>query len=256
MGDFGYPVAGAIVGFLIGMTGVGGGSLMTPILILLCGINPKAAVGTDLIYAALTKSFGTCLHRMRGDIHWPVVLWMMGGSLPGVACAMTLLHFIHSPMLVAHITRYVLGLCLLATAPAIFFRPILRAWVTRHHVHHKGYANLLTLVLGFVLGCTVTLSSVGAGAIGMAVLVMLYPNLSLKELVAIDIAHAIPLTLIAGLTHWVAGDVIISTLILLLCGSFPGIWLGTYCADYFKETWQRLILGGLLLFLGIKIMMH
>lgn len=248
-----YILSGALVGFLVGMTGVGGGSLMTPLLILLCGVHPKAAVGTDLIYAAITKLFGTVLHRRCGPVRWSIVLWMMGGSLPGVAVALLWLRHIGSPQEMAYIIRISLGVCLLITAPAILFRPVLQKWVLKHHVNGPLRSRIFTVILGFVLGCMVSLSSVGAGAIGMAVLVMLYPTLPLRELVAIDIAHAIPLTLIAGAGHWVEGDVVVPTLLLLLSGSLPGIWLGTQCVGRCPERWQRWILGSLLFIIGLKM---
>ena len=253
MGHLAYVISGALVGFLVGMTGVGGGSLMTPLLILLCGIHPKAAVGTDLIYAAVTKLFGTALHRKYGPVRWSIVLWMMAGSLPGVAVALLWLRHLGSPQEMAHVIRLSLGICLLVTAPAILFRPTLKEWVLRYQLGGPVRSRILTVVLGFVLGCMVSLSSVGAGAIGMAVLVMLYPTLPLRELVAIDIAHAIPLTLIAGAGHWVEGDVMVPTLLLLLSGSLPGIWLGTHCVGRCPERWQRLILGTLLLLIGVKM---
>lgn len=281
-----YTISGLLVGFLVGMTGVGGGSLMTPLLILFLGVRPQAAVGTDLIYAGVTKLAGTLFNRQRDAVSWPIVFRLMAGSLPGALASLLVLHFMgqnsggqHSgiPAGNAVLISKALGVCLLITAPAIVLRPVLhrlsagyarkkrpgpsmqdgsedrQKWEINEKI--TGTTTILTVLLGFVLGAMVALSSVGAGAIGMAVLVMLYPSIPLRILVATDIAHAVPLTLIAGAGHWVEGAVDISILLHLLLGSIPGILLGILCAGKLPDIVQRWILGIILLVIGLKMVL-
>ncbi|QHI95281.1 TSUP family transporter [Aristophania vespae] len=248
-----YTIFGLLVGFLVGMTGVGGGSLMTPLLILFCGIKPHMAVGTDLFYAAITKLSGTALNRHLGTIDWKIVLWLMLGSVPASILCLTFIDNIDGSDFLTHIIRIVLGFSLLLTAPAVIFRPQLHDWAQRHALNGIARVRLLTCLLGFVLGVMVTLSSVGAGAIGMAVLLILYPASSFRVLVATDIAHAVPLTLIAGGGHWLTGAVDIGVLWRLLAGSIPGIMLGTICVGRLNETFQRWFMGILLIIIGLHI---
>ncbi|GBR12112.1 sulfite exporter TauE/SafE family protein [Asaia spathodeae] len=250
-----FVLSGLGVGFLVGMTGVGGGSLMTPLLILLFKVHPQAAVGTDLLYAAITKSVGTLVHGHRGAVEWRVVLRMLAGSLPATLIALLFLHWYGSP---SHDTTKLvstaLGVALLITAPSVFFRKELQAWSHRHAGElSQRSAAILTVVLGAVLGVMVTLSSVGAGAIGMTVLILLYPSLSTARLVGSDIAHAVPLTLIAGMGHWWLGAVKIPMLVSLLCGSIPGIILGSLCVGQVNERVQRTVLAAVLFIVGWRL---
>lgn len=248
-----FTVAGLVVGFLVGMTGVGGGSLMTPLLILLCGVKPQTAVGTDLIYAALTKMAGTAMNRHMGAVDWKIVLRLLVGSLPGAALSLLYLHHMGASPEGAHVIRVVLGVCLLLTAPAVFMRGLIRKWVESRPAPAPQAVGYLTVLLGFALGVMVTLSSVGAGAVGMAILVMLYPSVPTRVLVATDIAHAVPLALVAGGGHWFQGAIDTSMLLWLLSGSIPGILLGTLCAGRFPEALQRSVLGGILLIVGLRM---
>lgn len=250
-----YVLSGLGVGFLVGMTGVGGGSLMTPLLILLFKVHPQAAVGTDLLYAAITKSVGTLVHGHRSSVDWRVVGRMLSGSLPATLIVLLLLHWHGSP---SHdTTRLVataLGVALLITAPSVLFRKELQSWSHRHAGRLSDrQAVALTVVLGAVLGIMVTLSSVGAGAIGMTVLILLYPSLSTARLVGSDIAHAVPLTFIAGMGHWALGAVKISMLVSLLCGSIPGIVIGSLCVGAVNERVQRVVLAVVLFIVGWRL---
>lgn len=248
-----YTLSGLLVGFLVGMTGVGGGSLMTPLLILLCGIKPQAAVGTDLIYAAVTKLVGTTLNRHFGTVDWRIVGWLMAGSMPGALICLLFLHHVGTSTSTSHLIHIVLGVSLLITAPAILFRPYLQAWVSKRAVVGEARVRALTVLLGLILGGMVALSSVGAGAIGMAALVMLYPKTPMKTLVAVDIAHAVPLALVAGGGHWLEGSTDFYVAAWLLSGSIPGILLGTTCAGRCHEGLQRWVLGVLLLLIGFRM---
>ncbi|GBR33202.1 sulfite exporter TauE/SafE family protein [Gluconobacter kondonii] len=248
-----YTLSGLLVGFLVGMTGVGGGSLMTPLLILLFGVKPQSAVGTDLLYAAITKIFGTALNRHHGVVRWRIVLLQMAGSLPaGLLCLIFLRHYGPSPFISKLITE-VLGVALLLTVPAILFKPWLQKWSANAGTLRPQTVDVLTIVLGVVLGTLVTLSSVGAGAIGMAALTVLYPRVSTRELVATDIAHAVPLALLAGGGHWLQGAVDSVVLVELLMGSIPGILLGTLLAGRLPEDAQRWFLGILLAIIGLRM---
>lgn len=248
-----YTLSGLLVGFLVGMTGVGGGSLMTPLLIFLCGVKPQTAVGTDLIYAAATKLVGTTLNRHFGTVDWRIVGRLMAGSIPGALLCLFFLRHMGTAASTSHLIHVVLGISLLITAPAIIFRPYLQAWVSRRAVVGEARVKALTVLLGLILGGMVALSSVGAGAIGMAALVMLYPTVPMRTLVAVDIAHAVPLALVAGGGHWLQGATDFYVVAWLLSGSIPGILLGTLCAGRCHEGVQRWVLGILLIVIGFRM---
>ncbi|WP_174279252.1 sulfite exporter TauE/SafE family protein [Sphingomonas bacterium] len=227
-----YALAGALVGALVGLTGVGGGSLMTPLLVLAFGFHPATAVGTDLLFATATKTAGTGVHGPRGTVDWRVVRLLASGSLP--ACALTLLALQASGIdatATSHLITVTLGAVLILTGVATLFRARLLAWARPRlgEVSERRTARL-TIALGLVLGTLVTLTSVGAGALGMTALVVLYPRLPVARLVGSDIAHAVPLTLLAGLGHLAMGSVDAALLLSLLCGSVPGVLVGSWLA--------------------------
>jgi len=250
-----YVLSGLVVGFLVGMTGVGGGSLMTPLLILLFRIHPQTAVGTDLLYAAITKLVGTFVQHQRGVVDWRVVGRLAAGSMPASLLSLILLHHLGSPSHdTSHFITVVLGIALLATAPSVLFRHKLQTWSHKQRAPLSDRATLfLTVLLGFVLGVVVTISSVGAGAIGVTVLILLYPGLSTARIVGADIAHAVPLTFIAGAGHWIMGDVNLPMLVSLLCGSIPGIILGSLCVGRVHEGVQRSVLAAILFIVGFRM---
>lgn len=250
-----YALSGLVIGFLVGMTGVGGGSLMTPLLILVFGVHPQAAVGTDLLYAAITKSVGTLAHGRRGVIDWLAVGTMAAGSVPATLLTLWWLHRLGSPSHdTSDIVRVALGVALLLTVPSVLFRPWLQKWsLGRGASIPPWMVRPLTIVLGACLGVMVTISSVGAGAIGVTALILLYPSFSTARIVGSDIAHAVPLTLIAGAGHWVMGDVRLPMLMSLLCGSIPGILLGSACVNAVSDRVQRGILATVLLIVGARM---
>ncbi|ARW15575.1 sulfite exporter TauE/SafE family protein [Komagataeibacter europaeus] len=250
-----YVLSGLGVGFLVGMTGVGGGSLMTPLLILLFKVHPQSAVGTDLLYAALTKTVGTLVHGRSQSVEWRVVGRLALGSIPATLLTIAALHWAGSPSAqVTHVISVALGIALLITAPSVLFRHRLQM-LSRQKAGSVSPAmtGQLTTLLGAVLGVMVTLSSVGAGAIGMAALIFLYPTLEIRRLVGSDIAHAVPLTAIAGMGHWWIGDIDIPLLTSLLCGSIPGIILGSLCIGLVPDRVQRIILAAILVTVGLKV---
>ncbi len=259
--DWLYTLSGFIVGFVVGVTGVGGGSLMTPVLVLVFGIAPATAVGTDLLYASLTKMGGSWVHGRRGTVDWKVVKLLATGSLPAALLSMALLHYLaldekHLKTLITS----VLSIALLLTAAALLFKPYLIKLGRRPdgvmfelHAHHLTGATIFT---GAILGVLVTISSVGAGALGVVVLLFLYPRAPMAKIVGTDIAHAVPLTLIAGLGHAALGTVNYGLLGSLLLGSLPGIYLGSHLGIKIPDQVLRPILATMLIIIGIKLMLY
>ncbi len=251
-----YALSGLGVGALVGITGVGGGSLMTPVLVLLFGIHPVTAVGTDLLYAAATKSVGTVVHGASGTIAWRVVGLLAAGSLPATLLSLNILVRLGAPSdSVSHLIAVALGLVLLLTAASLMFRRQILAWAKgRAYQPSRGMAVSLTIVTGFVLGVMVSVSSVGAGAIGVTVLIMLYPALPTARIVGTDIAHAVPLTLVAGMGHWWIGSVDWPLFLSLITGSIPGVILGSLIASRISERVMQPVLAAVLLLVAVKLL--
>ena len=251
----GYALTGFCVGALIGMTGVGGGSLMTPLLILLFGIHPVAAVGTDLLYAAATKSVGTLVHGFTHTVDWQVVRRLATGSVPMAILTLLVLSFFDlSSDRAARLTSRALGAALLATALALVFRGSLLAYLGTHFPGLRSRrTDALTVVTGGILGVLVSISSVGAGAIGVTALIILYPQLSTSRIVGSDIAHAVPLTLIAGIGHWILGSVDAIILGSLLMGSIPGVVVGSWMTIRVPDRLLRLVLATVLFIVGGRL---
>jgi uncharacterized membrane protein YfcA len=244
-----YVLSGVLVGGLVGMTGVGGGSLMTPLLILLFNVHPATAVGTDLIYASITKTGGSLVHGYNKTIDWRVVGRLAIGSIPATALTVAALYLlkIDSATTKLLITR-VLGLALLFTAVSLVFRKPIMRW----YDDHIGEPNpklvwRLTVLTGVILGVLVTLSSVGAGAIGVMALVMLYPKMEPRRIVGSDIAHAVPLTLVAGLGHSFLGSIDYHILTSLLAGSIPAIVVMSFVSARASDTAVRVALAAVLI---------
>jgi uncharacterized protein len=250
-----YVLSGFCVGALVGMTGVGGGSLMTPLLILLFGIHPAAAVGTDLLYAAVTKLFGTVVHGYTHTVDWRIVRRLAAGSIP--ATAMTLLALSHFDLGGAAAARLIsrsLGAALLLTALTVVFRPSVTAYCARHFGEPSPRRlAVLTVISGAILGILVSISSVGAGAVGVTVLIILYPRLPTPHIVGSDIAHAVPLTLLAGIGHWLLGSADLAILGSLLAGSIPGIVLGSLTSVRVADRPLRLSLAAVLFVVGARL---
>jgi uncharacterized protein len=250
-----YDFSGFCVGALVGLTGVGGGSLMTPVLILVFGIHPVAAVGTDLLYAAATKTMGTIVHGFAGTVDWRIVARLAGGSLPCAALTVWMLaHFDIGRGEMGRFVSFLLGVALLATAVAIVLRPWLVASLgVRADRSSRRRTTALTVLTGAALGVLVSLTSVGAGALGVTALILLYPSLPIARIVGSDIAHAVPLTLVGGISHWIAGSVDGAILVSLLVGSLPGVILGSRAAGRVPERGLRLTLAAVLTIVGGKL---
>lgn len=259
-----YSLSGLVVGFLVGLTGVGGGSLMTPILVLLFGVHPVSAVATDLIYAAITKAAGTAAHHYSRAIDWRITGLLAAGSVP--ASLLTLVVVANSsrgdPAFSATI-KFALGYALLITAVLILLRHQLIRLLSRP-ASAEGLAPTadqkahswqgpLTVITGIVLGTLVSLTSVGAGALGVTALLALYPRLSTHRIVATDIAHAVPLTLVSGIGYWFMGEVNFPMLGALLTGSIPGILIGSWLQPKTPDGLLRPILALILAIVGLRL---
>jgi len=250
-----YSASGFFVGALVGLTGVGGGSLMTPLLVLLFGIHATTAVGTDLLYAAATKTVGTAVHGFSKTVDWGIVGRLAAGSVPATVATLLILSRVEKQIGAAnHLITVVLGFALIVTAVAILFRKMIVDFFQRRTgPGGPKHATAITIALGAILGVLVSLSSVGAGAIGVTVLLILYPTLPAARLVGSDIAHAVPLTLIAGLGHWLIGQVDLHLLVSLLVGSVPGIIIGSLVAARVPDRVLRPILASTLALVGGRL---
>ena len=253
---FSYIVSGFAVGLLVGMTGVGGGSLMTPLLTLLFGVPPSVAVGTDLAFASITKSAGTFTHRLRGTIRWDIVKRLCIGALPAAVLAtLALKSFGTLNKEIGQIIRYSIAGSVLLTVVALMFKGKMLNWINAHPEKQLQGLPLVwaTIVSGAVLGTLVTVSSIGAGAIGATLLVMLYPRMSSAEVAGTDIAYAVPLTAIAAFGHWWLGSINWELLGSLLVGSLPGITLGSWVARSVPEKFLRVLLAMTLTGVAVKL---
>jgi uncharacterized protein len=251
----GYSLSGFVVGILVGLTGVGGGALMTPLLVLLFGIRATTAVGTDLLYACVTKTVGTAVHGFSGTIEWAIVRRLAAGSIPFTALTLIVMaHYRNRLESSSNVITTVLGFALILTAISIVFRKrILNALAEFSSKLSPRGTTLLTISLGAVLGVLVSLSSVGAGAIGVTFLLILYPKLPASKLVGSDIAHAVPLTLIAGIGHWFLGSIDVVLLVSLLVGSIPGVIIGSYISARIPDKVLRPVLAGTLAVVGARL---
>jgi uncharacterized membrane protein YfcA len=251
-----YVLSGAFVGMLVGLTGVGGGALMTPILVLLFGFHPGTAVGTDLLYAAVTKVAGTAVHGANKSVDWLIVRRLSYGSIPATLVTIWLLHSLGAPnQQTARLMSISLGVALLLTAVSLLLRGlIIRSFAARPPgVAHPLRTAALTVATGLVLGVLVSLSSVGAGAIGVTVLVLLYPRLPVVQVVGSDIAHAVPLTLVAGIGHWFLGGTDWALLASLLLGSVPAVLVSSHLSSRVPERVLRPVLATVLLVVGTRL---
>ena len=270
MHDLAFVFAGFFVGLIVGLTGVGGGSLMTPILIFFFGVKPYMAVGTDLLFAAFTKAGGTISLMKQRLVPWRVVGQLCAGSIPAALITLYVLHQLGPASTeVQKLMTTTLGGALLLTAGATLFKairmrkppmrvvssagPVDSPATTSDEVAMQARHWSLPVLFGALIGTLVTLTSVGAGAIGVTVLLVLFPLLPLPRIIAADIAYAVPLTLVAGMGHASLGSVDWPLLLKLLAGSLPGIWLGAQLMHKTPERLVRSMLSVLLAYAGLKL---
>jgi uncharacterized membrane protein YfcA len=250
--DPAQAASGFAVGVIVGLTGVGGGSLMTPLLVLLFGIHPATAVGTDLLHAAISKAGGTYVHAKEGRVDWRITGWLAAGSIPSAVVTLLALRYFTGGLGNSKIITTTLGVALLLTALALLLRAHLRRF-SKTRSPDIGRHLAFTVMTGVALGFVVSISSVGAGALGVTALYFLYPHLKTARIVASDLAHAVPLTLVAGLGHWLFGSVNWELLLSLLTGSLPGIYIGSHFAGRIPETILRFVLVAMLLLVGGRL---
>lgn len=265
--NWAYSVSGFLVGLLVGITGVGGGSLMTPLLVFLFNFKPAVAVGTDLLFAAITKTGGVWVHHGKhGSVSWKIVGWLSLGSLPFALLTLFVIkHFMNIGKEITGAITFTLGIALLLTAVALLVRSVLLhkaeqlGQIDDDHSNeanaarfNKGIQIPATILTGAILGVLVTLSSVGAGALGTIALIFLYPRMTTLKIVGTDLAHAIPLTAVAGMGHLSLGNVDFTLLGSLLIGSIPGIWIGSHLSAKIPEKYLRPILATILILIGLK----
>jgi len=257
--DWISATAGFGVGVVVGLTGIGGGALMTPILVMAFGVEPQTAVGTDLLFASITKLFGAAVHQQRGTVDWQVVRRLAAGSVPAAAATALALWWLEAARIKGGLILNALGLALVLTAAGLILKMQLHALGRRRRTatpaSFKAMQPALTVLSGVVLGVLVTLTSVGAGALGTVMLVYLYPlRLTPSRLVGTDLAHAIPLALTAGAGHLALGNVDFSLLGNLLAGSIPGILLGALLSTRIPEGIVRVAIALVLLVIGARLL--
>lgn len=256
-----YTLSGFLVGLIVGVTGVGGGSLMTPLLVLFFGISPATAVGTDLLYASLTKSLGGWVHGKRGTVDWKVVGLLSLGSLPAAVTTILLLKYLAlDEKTLRGLVTSVLSFALLATAIVLLFKEQIQKLGrsrdgTVYELHHR-YLPAATIATGVIVGALVTVSSIGAGVLGTVALLFLYPRMPAVKVVGTDIAHAVPLTALAGMGHMALGTVNFVLLGSLLLGSLPGIYIGSHLSAKVPEKVLRPLLAVMLLIIGLKMVFY
>ncbi|MGB0466508.1 MAG: sulfite exporter TauE/SafE family protein [Pontibacterium sp.] len=258
--EFAYSFAGMVVGFIVGLTGIGGGALMTPVLIVVFGIPPITAVSTDLLYAAITKCGGTFSYAKKRLIEYKIVLLLLGGSIPGSLFTLYYLKGLGGLDAIEHLMNLTLGISLVFTSVAVFLRNRIRAkaleWQdTKLARHGRRWRPAITLITGIALGGLVTLSSVGAGALGTALLILLYPRLSMQAIVGTDLLHAVVLTAIAGAGHYEMGNVDLGLLAYLVIGSLPGVFLGSHLGARLSPKVMQPIMGSLLFAIGLRFVL-
>lgn len=260
--SIGYIVAGVVVGILVGLTGIGGGSLMTPMLVFLFNFNPAVAVGTDLLFAAATKMVGVGVHhRAHGSVNWKIAGRLSLGSIPASLATLYLLSaYRHLGADIVRPITLALGVALLLTVAALCIKPWVRKLgkkLPRRAVRFIGEnRRVATIIIGAFLGVLVTLSSVGAGALGTVAILLLYPGLPAVRVVGTDLAYAIPLVAVAGLGHWGLGNVDWNLLLALLIGSVPGIWLGSLISGRVPERVLRPLLATILTAVAVKCLVR
>lgn len=257
--DQSYAIAGALTGFVVGLTGVGGGALMTPILLLFFGVAPTTAIATDLWFAVLTKIIAAGMHGKGGQIDWQVVRRLWTGSLPVAITTVGYVTFV-AKLEKVHWLAHAIGIVVIITAIGMLASPKLLAFARNRRVgdaeRFKVTQAPLTILGGAILGLAVALTSVGAGAIGTVMLLLLYPlRLTPHRLVATDIAHAIPLAFVAGLGYLFAGLVDGTMLMSLLAGSVPAVIVGSLTAKWCKPRVLQIALACVLILVGVKTLL-
>lgn len=260
-----FILAGMVVGFCVGVTGVGAGSLMTPILIMLLKVEPHIAIGTDLLYAAISKFFGSSVHIRKKNVVWNIVIWLALGSIPAsIITNLILDKYFGGAASFANALTLALGIMLIVTGVSVICRTQIERFFEKYRQQNTNsqpldddkHPRVKLLIMGVVLGVLVTLSSVGAGAFGLMALVLMFPHLPIIRVIGSDVVHAVMLTLVAGMGHLFTGNVDYHMLAWLLCGSIPAIIFGTLISSKLPESKIRPILGVTLFCLGVSFIVQ
>jgi hypothetical protein len=254
--DIEVALAGSFVGLVVGLTGMGGGALMTPLLVLLFGMDPVSAVSSDLVASMFMKPVGAAVHFKRKTVHHGLVLWLVLGSVPTTFASVWMLH--HFGALgfdVQHSVKNALGVALLAVVCTLVLRPLV---ARRREVHGEPAPVLVkplpTLAVGMLGGVVVGLTSVGSGSLMMMLLLMLYPTIRLSDLVGTDLLQAVPLVSSAALAHFLFGDFQLEVTASILLGSIPGIYLGARFSSRASDRLIRPLLAVTLVASGLKLL--
>ncbi|OIR15570.1 sulfite exporter TauE/SafE [mine drainage metagenome] len=259
--DWLFTISGFLVGLVVGVTGVGGGSLMTPLLVLFFGVSPATAVGTDLLYASLTKTLGGWVHSRNGTVDWKVLGLLSLGSLPAALLTIVLLKYLAlDEKTLRSLVTGVLSVALLLTAAALLLKGSIKKIAQRNdgtvYELRQRHLPAATVATGFIVGALVAISSIGAGVLGTVALLFLYPRMATAKVVGTDIAHAVPLTAVAGLGHMALGTVDFMLLGSLLLGSLPGIYIGSHLSAKVPENFLRPLLAAMLLIIGTRLVLN
>lgn len=245
-------VLGLVVGTLVGMTGIGAGSLVTPALAL-SGVPPALAVGTDLAYAAVSKSFGALVHGMQRTLDLRLAGLLAAGSVPAAALTIGVLAATGGHARSVLIASALAAALMLTALALLVGRARVAAFAARYEARIAPNRAALTIASGAALGALVAVSSIGAGALGAVLLVALHPSMPAARIAGVDIAHAVPLTLVAGLGHLWLGTIDFTLVANLLLGSIPGIVAGSLLAGVLPDTLLRRLLALVLLYAGARL---
>lgn len=256
---WGAALVGMLVGFLIGLTGMGGGAMMTPLLLWTGWAAPTVAVGTDLVWNALTKTVGAAVHYRHRNVNLKLVWKLATGSIPGALVGLYLLNTLKKSagvQYVDHLIVRLLGGTLIVVAVAIIFKGYIKTLLPAAGARSATEENLRgwnVPLLGFVVGVVLSFTSVGSGSLIVTVLLLMFPGEQLKRLVGSDVFHGVLLVGVAALGHWRLGDVNLLLVAGLLLGSVPGVWLGSLVANRIPESALRPAVAGLLFVTGVKL---
>ena len=266
--DLTIIVAGLLVGFVVGLTGMGGGALMTPVLVLFFNVAPLAAVSSDLVAAAIMKPVGSFVHMRRGTIHWGLVRWLVVGSVPSAFAGVLVLRWLGDGEQVQEVVKTALGVALLLAAFGLVLKAYLSMVETAQYHAAKARGErpapapdgpvlvrpLPTVVVGAVGGLVVGMTSVGSGSLIIIALLGLYPMLRANTLVGTDLVQAVPLVASAALGHILFGDFRLDLTLSLLLGSVPGVWLGAQLSSRAPAGLIRRALTVVLLASALKLL--
>ena len=254
--DFGIALAGLIVGFVVGLTGMGGGALMTPILVIGFGVEPLAAVSSDLVAAVVMKPIGGGIHFRRGTVHTGLVRWLMLGSVPGALLGSYVISHLSGD--VGDTIKVILGVVLLIAAAAM----IIRSYIVSRRIgvlegdeaERVPVRHVPTLLVGFFGGVVVGMTSVGSGSLMIVAMMLLYPMLSSRELVGTDLVQAVPLVIAAAIGHLIWGEFELDLTASLLVGCIPGVMLGAHISSRAPDQFIRPVLALVLVLTGLKLL--